>query len=137
MSLRELMIKRANDIVEEEVLRRSEKELRNSNMKVKRELIKQIREEGYSMLTRPRHIDPKRTKIYPHITAQQEADMLERGELLLKILYNDNNNGMVEALYVYWANETRKEAKHPWYIERQEAWKKTIAQDGMSLSDEI
>lgn len=122
-------LKRANDLVEEERLRRSEEELRKSGLKVKQKLSEEIRTTGNSMLTRAKMVDPQKPKIYPDISAEQEADMLLSGELLLDILHDKDRDNDVVALYVYWADETREEAKHPWYIERKELWAREIAKE--------
>lgn len=120
-------------IVDEERLRRSEEELRNTCLKIKRSLSEEIRTTGNSMLTRAKMVDPQKPKIYPDISAEQEADMLLSGELLLDILHDKDRNNDVVALYVYWADETREEAKHPWYIERKELWAREIAKENMSV----
>lgn len=122
-------LKRANDIVEEERLRRSEEELRRSDIEFKKRIVKQVREDDFSLLRRSAAIDSARTRIYPHITTEEEAKLIERGELLIEILYDKADNYKHLGFYAYWADETREEAQHSWYIERKQNWEKEKNKD--------
>ena len=135
----------AESIVRKEELRRSEEELRRSEEKLaegnrdyKRKTIGWLRDGTTDgLLRRLRAIDPERPPIYPHISAEKEADMLESGELKLGLLYAPMKNGKFidntkdsQKLLseLIWADETREEAQHPWYIERRKDTEELIAE---------
>lgn len=111
----------AESIVRKEELRRSEEKLAEGNREIKKKVIGWLRSgELNGFLRRPKAIDPERTPIYPHITKEQEADMLESGELKLVISYEKPSEDMNPPTFTaFWADETREEAQHPLYLERK------------------
>ena len=115
-------LKRANDLVEEEVLRRSEKELRESEeeardkmQKWKNETIEKMKREGYQLFIALK--DECSKPIYPHIASVQEAEMLKNNEVKLCVLFQ-KYEPVWEVLR--WTDETREEAQNPSYIRKIE-----------------
>lgn len=117
----------------EEELRKSEEELRKSGKIMKTKVAKDIREQNFISLKCPESINPERPPIYPHITAQQEAEMLERGELLLDIMHRIEDSEIIK-LHTHWADKNREEAQHPWYVARQKEWDERVAQGDVRVN---
>lgn len=102
-------------IVSEEELRRSEEELRASMEKRKQCVIEAMNNDGYRLFLTLK--DEGSKPIYPHISTQQEAEFLQRGEAKLCILF-ENHQPIWEVLR--WSDESREEAKNPSYKRRVE-----------------
>ncbi len=127
-------LKRANDLVEEERLRRSEEELRE---RLAKEwipyFIHHLREGNYQPFTSL--IEDGNKPIYSHISAEDEIRMIENGEVKLYVLMNKGfymgrkDEGGIRLQFEYWTDETREEAKHPLYVKKLNKFKEIVAQD--------
>ncbi|WP_394989610.1 hypothetical protein [uncultured Helicobacter sp.] len=79
-------------------------------------VIKDLRDhkEGYWLMTW------NKQPIYPHLSQDDIADLVEKGEIILISLRT------LKITTFMWADETREEAKHPAYIELQKANKEDM-----------
>lgn len=98
-------LKRANDIVEEERVRR---EWEKWDRECKEGVIRRLRQynEGDNLLTL------NRIPIYPNMSQGEQADIIERGEL--KIVAPCKGMGALGAI---WTDNDREEAQNPTYRE--------------------
>ena len=110
-------LKRANDIVEEERVRR---EWEKWDREVKEKVIERLRnhEEGANLLTL------QKQPIYPNMTQDEQADLLENGDL--RLVAPTKNLGPISAI---WSDENREEAKNPTYLKLREILDKDLAGD--------
>lgn len=108
-------LKRANDIVEEERVRR---EWEKWDREVKEKVIERLRnhEEGLNFLTL------QKQPIYPNMTQDEQADLLERGDL--RLVAPTQTLGPAGAI---WTDENREEAKNPTYLKLKEILDKDIS----------
>lgn len=99
-------LKRANDIVEEERVRR---EWEKWDREVKEKVIERLRDPNDELRFSP--------VTYPDISKEKWADLIESGEvkIVAPTHLTPTTNGEQHGLAYMWADETREEAQRPAY----------------------
>lgn len=100
----------AREIVQQEYeMRKMEEEAYWSawDMEVKRKVIERLRnhEEGFYLMTF------RKQRIYPEISQDETADLIEKGDIKIVAPTKDGNRG----LSFVWTDENREEARNPLY----------------------
>lgn len=111
-------LKRANDLVEEERVRR---EWEKWDREYKDGAIRDLRnhEQGFSIL------ESKGERLYPDISQDMEADLLEKGEVRLVVFSNVRS--------FIWVDGNRKEAQDPKYLELQKRLREFLTQNNETV----
>lgn len=100
----------AREIVQQEYeMRKMEEEAYWSawDMEVKRKVIERLRnhEEGFYLMTF------RKQRIYPEISQDETADLIEKGDIKIVAPTKDGNRG----LSFVWTDKNREEARNPLY----------------------
>ena len=115
-------LKRANDIVEEERVRR---EWEKWDREVKEKVIERLRNHDTTFAILTFHQQP----IYPNMTQDEQADLLESGDL--RLVAPTKNLGPLGAI---WADETREEAQDSVYLRlKTEVIDRLLAEEGYRI----